>query len=271
MNKKSTTVKLLTTTLALSAIFSSHLYAEESAEELAKKLSNPVAALISIPIKFNFDENIGADDKGSRNTITVQPVIPFDINDEWNVISRTIIPIVSQTDITGLPDEDGLGDIIATNWLSPKAPSASGWIWGVGPVLSLPTASKDILGTEKFSAGPSALALKQEGQITYGFLVHHLWSVAGEDNRADVSNTFMQPFFAYATKTGMSFSVNTETTYDHKAEEWSVPVNAKVSQVMKFGSQLMQFGANLRYWAESPDNGPEGFGVTFDVVFLIPN
>lgn len=271
MDNKPIMTKLLKSTMALSVVFSGNLFAEESAEALAKKLSNPVAALISIPIKFNYDENIGRDDKGTRTTITIQPVIPFDLNEEWNLISRTIIPIVSQQDITGLADEDGLGDVIATNWFSPKAPSASGWIWGVGPVFSLPTASQDILGTEKLSAGPSALALKQQGQITYGFLAHHLWSVAGEDDRGDVSSTFMQPFFAYATKTGMSFSFNTETTYDHKAEEWSVPVNAKVSQVMKFGSQLMQFGANLRYWAESPDNGPEGFGVTFDVVFLIPN
>ena len=265
-------IKIMLSALSLTLIAPSQVFsAENDAQEMAKKLSNPVANLISIPVKFNYDENIGQDDKGSRTTVTIQPVIPVNFNEDWNIISRTIIPMVSQKNISGIVDEEGLGDIISTNWFSPKAPSDSGWIWGVGPVLSLPTATEDILGTKQWSVGPSALALKQEGPITYGFLAHHLFSVAGDNDRQEVSSTFMQPFFAYATKTGVSYSLNTEATYDHENKDWSVPINAKVSKVTKIGGQLMQFGANLRYWVDSPNSGPEGFGFTLDMVFLIPN
>ena len=245
---------------------------EESKEELAKKLANPVAAMMSDPMKFHYDENIGADDKGSRTSMTVQPVIPIDFNPEWNIISRTIIPVVSQKNINYLPDPDidGLGDIVTTQWFSPKAPSASGWIWGVGPVVSIPTASNEFLGSEKLSVGPSALALKQQGQFTFGFLGHHLISVAGENDRGDVSFTFMQPFFSYTTKTATTFGINTESTYVHEKEEWSIPVTVNALQVMKVGSQIMQFGANLRYWVDTPETGPEGFGFSIDVKFLIP-
>jgi len=264
----------LTRIFALSSVLPSmllvsHTAFADSAADLAKKLSNPVAALISLPVKFNYDENIGKDE-GSRTTITIQPVIPIDLNEEWNIISRTIIPIVAQRNITGLPDKEGLGDVVTTNWFSPKAPSESGWIWGLGPVASLPTATDEVLGSEQWSVGPSALALKQEGKITYGFLAHHLVSVAGDDDRADVSSTFVQPFFAYALQGGRTLSFNTESTYDHEIEEWSIPVNAKISQVAKVGGQMVQFGANLRYWVDGPDSAPEGPGLTLDVTFLFP-
>jgi hypothetical protein len=154
-------------------------------------------------------------------------------------------------------------------FLSPVKPAA-GWIWGAGPVFLLPTSTDDLLGTGKWGLGPTAVALRQTGPWTYGILVNHIWSVAGEGDRQDVSSTFLQPFLAYTTKTAWTFTLNTESTYDWKGERWSVPLHFVVSKVTKIGGQLASVGAGLRYWVESPDSGPHGWAARFVVTFLFP-
>ena len=128
-------------------------------EELAKKLSNPIANMISVPLQFNYDENIGAQDEGSKWVLNIQPVIPFSIGENWNLITRTILPVVDMNDIpTQGMGESGLGDIVASQWFSPKELTKGGWTWGVGPVWLLPTATDNTLGGEKFGIGPTGIA-----------------------------------------------------------------------------------------------------------------
>ena len=246
--------------------------APEDAEDLAKKLSNPVASLISGPLQSNFDFKIGPDDDGWRYQMNLQPVIPISIGEDWNVISRTIMPLVYQNDIfPGAGDQFGLGDITQSLFFSPKAPSSfGGLIWGAGPVFLVPTATDDLLGSEKFGIGPTLVVLKQAGPWTIGILANHIWSVAGDDDRADISSTFLQPFVSYTTKDAWTFSLNTESSYDWKDKQWSVPINAQVSKLLKFGKQPVSIGAGVRYWAESPDSGPEGFGGRLIIAFLFP-
>ena len=151
------------------------LAAETSDTDLAMQLSNPVAALISVPLQLNHDQDIGPADAGDRWLLNVQPVIPFDLNDDWNLISRTILPVVRQSDIfPGAGTQTGVGDTVQSIFFSPKAPTASGWIWGAGPVLLLPTGSNDLLTTDKWGAGPTAVALKQSNGWTRGVLANHL-------------------------------------------------------------------------------------------------
>lgn len=248
------------------------LYATDQSTELAKKLANPVAAMISIPLQYNYDENYGTDDDGSISRLNIQPVIPITLNDEWNLITRTIVPLIDQQDIPfDGESESGLGDISASQFFSPAAPTDNGWIWGVGLVELLPTASEDVLGGEKWGLGPTAVVLKQVGHWTFGGLTNHIWSVAGEDDRADISATFIQPFLSYIfKKTYTTISINTESTYDWKAEKWSVPVNLVVSQMLKIGKVPCQVGVGARYWAESPDAGPEGWGARAQFTVLLP-
>jgi hypothetical protein len=240
-------------------------------EELAKKLSNPVASLISVPFQGNYDANIGPNEDGEKYYVNVQPVVPISLDEDWNLISRTILPVVHQEDLApGAGDESGISDITQSLFFSPAKPTESGLIWGAGPAFLIPTASDDELGAEKWGVGPTAVALKQEGRWTVGALGNHIWSVAGDDDRADISNTFLQPFVAYTTQEAWTYTLNTESNYDWKDEEWSVPINAMVSKVTRIGDQLVSIGGGLRWWADSAPDGPEGLGARFFVTLLYP-
>ena len=245
--------------------------ASADAEALAKQLANPIAALISVPFQLNYDQDIGPEDDGDRWQLNFQPVIPISVNEDWNLISRTILPVVAQDDIfPGAGSQSGIGDVVQSLFFSPKEPTESGWIWGAGPVFLSPTGSDDLLTTDKWGAGPTGVALKQQGPWTYGGLVNHIWSFAGDDDRADINSTFLQPFVSNTTPGAVTLSLLTESTYDWENEQWSVPVNGVVSKVTKIGNQLVSVGAGVRYWAESPDSGPEGWGARLVFTLLFP-
>ena len=234
--------------------------ADAGASALAKQLSNPVASLISVPFQLNWDSGVGPDND-TRFLINFQPVMPFSISKDWNFIARTIVPIVSQPTPSASSDGTatfGISDILFSGFFSPAVPK--GLIWGVGPVLMLPTTADPYLGTEKWGAGPTVLLLKQTGPWTLGLLANQVWSFAGDDKRPDVNQSFVQPFIAYAKPNGVTYNVNTESAANWEAasgQEWTVPINFTVSKIVKLGKKPMSIGGTYGFYAQSPDGGPE--------------
>lgn len=260
--------RLLLLVLSLSVHGTGFSQEADQAAELAKQLSNPVASLISVPMQANWDFGIGVND-ATRFTLNVQPVIPISLNEDVNLIIRTIMPVIdAESPAPGIPSSSGLGDIVQSFFFSPKKPTDSGWILGAGPVLLWPSATDDLLGSGKWGAGPTALALKQVGGWTYGVLANHLWSYAGEGDRDEVNATFVQPFVSFTTKTKTTIGVNAESTYDWNRSQWTVPLNLTVGQLFKVGGMPMQFTVGARYYVESPEGGPEwGLRAVFTLLF----
>ena len=242
---------------------------QAKAAALAKATLNPIASLISLPLQNNFDWGAGPTGDGFQYKLTVQPVMPISLNEDWNVISRTIVPYVSQEDVIGTSNQSGLADTVQSLFFSPVKPAKGGWIWGAGPVLQIPTATDDLLGEKQWGAGPTAVVLKQQGHWTYGALVNHVWSFAGESGRDDVNRTFLQPFVSYTTKTFTTLGLNTESAYDWEQEQWILPVNAFVQQLLKVGKQPISLQVGGRYYADGPSGGPE-WGLRFQASFLFP-
>jgi len=229
------------------------------AEQLAKQLSNPIADLVSIPAQLNWENGVGVDDD-LRFVLNLQPVVPFSVSENWNMIGRFILPFISQPPLTaGSETAFGTGDIVASAFFSPKE---SGVTWGVGPVFGIPTTTNPALGSGKWSIGPTAVVLKQSGPWTYGGLVNHLWSFAdtGDSERSDVNQTFIQPFLAYTTPKAVTFTLQSESTANWEAESgqrWTVPVNVLVSKVTKLGPFPFSIAAGAGYYVESPNIGPD--------------
>jgi hypothetical protein len=246
--------------------------------ELAKKLQNPVAALISMPIQNNWDFGIG-EAHAMKYTANIQPVIPISISENWNLILRTIVPVIYQEALVNGPaaqfapngigkSHAGLGDTTQSFFFSPKNP-VGGWILGAGPVGYYPTATESELGGGKWGAGPTIVALQQSHGFTYGVLANQIWSFAGQQDRQNINSSFIQPFVSFTTKTYTTFGVNTESTYNWQANQATVPMNFTVQQLVKIGGQPIAFQAGYRYYVNKPDGGPE-WGLRFTITFLFP-
>jgi hypothetical protein len=252
-------------------------FAQDQAD-LAKAAQNPVAAMISLPVQNNTLFGVGPGDD-TANVLNIQPVIPFTVGD-WNIISRTIAPLIYLPDLTsGLPELPegvnggstfGLGDINQSFYLSPAQPGPI--IWGIGPSLTLPTATDENIGSEKWSAGPAAVVLAQPGPWVVGSLVRQLWSFAGDSDRQDVSQLLIQPFVNYNMADGwylVSAPVITANWEADSDDRWTVPIGGGFGKIFKIGDQPINAQLSGLRNVEHPQYGPEWI-MRFQLQLLFP-
>ncbi len=241
--------------------------AGQSSAGLADQLANPIASLISVPLQANYDCCYGPE-KAGRHTLNIQPVFPFSLSRDWNLITRTIVPVIHQGEaVAGQGSDTGLGDVVQTFFFSPTQ-SRKGLTWGAGPVLLWPTGDSHF-SARKTGIGPSIVVLNQDRGLTYGLLANHIWSVAGDSKRPDVSATFLQPFFAKTFPDSTGVTLQTESTYDWRNKQWTIPISLMVSHIFKFGEQPVSLALGGRYYVERPAQSPH-WGLRFVVTFLFP-
>lgn len=274
---KSRRFGLIALLLAISMIWAAMAFAQDKdGGGLRAAVQNPISSLISLPFKFSFD--YGAPN-GEASFLNIQPVIPVTVG-EWNLVNRAIIPLIDTPgQVTGTPNlpnpiigdgATGLGDINYSLYLSPVKYKTA--IWGIGPSLSFPSASDEQLGSGKWSAGPTAVVLFQPGWGTIGGLVRHLWSFAGDDDRADVNQTLIEPFMNYNLPGGwylISDIIITANWEADSGQRWTVPLGGGVGKLWKIGGQAINTRVEAYYNIEKPDSAPE-WQWGFTIQFLFP-
>ena len=242
--------------------------AQQSGGDLAKAAQNPIASLISVPIQSNNDFDWGPE--GELFSVNnVQPVIPVDLNDDWNLVTRTILPIISQPGLSpGQGRKNGIGNTLFTAFFVPK--ESGKWIWGAGPAVQLPTSSNDRLGADEWGAGVSVVALTMPGKWVFGGLVSNVWGIDTAPGN-DINLFTLQPFVNYNLEKG--WYLTTSPTITHNAEassgqRWTVPLGGGVGRVFRLGQQAVNAQAQAFYNVEKPDiAGDWGLRLQFQLMF----
>jgi hypothetical protein len=243
-------------TLGLFATAQAH--AEMSAEELAKLAQNPVGNLISLPFQNNTNLNFGPQ-KGTQNVLNIQPVVPFTVDKEWNIITRTILPVISMPALgPEVGSTNGIGDVVFTAFLSPANPG--NWIWGAGPVAQIPTNSDALLGNKNWGLGPSAVLLHLDhgSPWVYGALVNNIWSLTSDKQGGSYNNGLIQPFINYNFPEGFYLSSAPIWTVDWKAsggQQWTVPLGGGVGKIFHLGKLPVNTSIAAYYNVVRPDFG----------------
>jgi hypothetical protein len=234
--------------------------AELSPEELAKLAQNPVGNLVSVPFQNNTNFNTGPLN-GTQNILNIQPVVPFELNKDWNLITRTILPLVWQPAFyPGQGSRFGLGDLQLSGFASPSRPGADGLIWGAGAIVQMPTDTNE-LGNKNWGMGPTAvvLHLKPGDPWVYGALVNNVWSLSSSQRGGGYNNFLIQPFVNYNLPGGTYINTVPIITADWKADSgqrWTVPLGLGVGHIFHLGKLPVNMQVGGYYNVVHPDNGP---------------
>lgn len=239
---------------------------------LAQELTNPVAPIVQFPVQFNWNGRLGTENQGQWVRLELQPVIPIKVNDDWNIISRTVAPVIWQNDrYPGTGSQFGVGNVEQTFFLSPSK-RMDGFVVGVGPVFYLPTTTDKLLGNSQTGAGPSAVVHYSTGPWSIGILTNQVWAFAGPVSYGakPVNQTYLQPFVAYTTQNAWTFMLNSQSTYEWSTDKWTMPFNFLVSKLVHIDKTPVNIGLGVRYYAAAPNDGPKGFGARLQLTFLLP-
>jgi hypothetical protein len=243
----------------LATLLAAERASAKDAEALAKESQNPIADLVTLPIEENF--GFGGIDGRTQHVVNVSPVYPLRLHERWLLINRAIIPAVVSlpSSVTGLDDEIGLGDINFTPFLSPQGLSER-FSFAIGPNFTFPSATDPALGTGKWSVGPAAILLMEQGPWVTGFLIANSWSIGGKTGRPDVNAGVLQPWLYYNFPNGAYLFTEPVMTVNWKAEpgeRWTVPVGIGAGKIFQIGSQFINVQLAAFYNVERPTGSPK--------------
>ncbi len=287
-----TPIGLTVATATVILVATSGAYAQQG-EDLREAAQNPIGDLISVPFQNNTNFDIGHTDN-AQNVLNIQPVYPIHLNPDWNLITRPILPVISQPPFLSGPElhaaeqvvgpeigetEFGLGDLTPEFFFSPRKPielgSGASLVWGLGPAFQFPTATDDELGTGKYSAGPGFVVFLSDrpAHITTGFLILNLWSYAGDEDRANVNAMTLQPFFNYNLPKGWYLTASPLITANWEADDdnrWTVPIGGGIGRIFKIGHQPINANIAAYYNVVTPDDTGADWQLRAEWTFLFP-
>jgi len=268
-----TTLGALAMTLSLAAEESSRFElpgferreaASEQYPELPLRLENPLARIHVIPISFEYIDGGGNMGQGEVYSTKLAPRIPLTLSDDLHVLLKSDISWIKQRNVFGRDTQEGWSDMKLTLFVTPDRSLGPKMHWGIGPTFIFPTASDDLLGTDKVSLGPSIGIFRQDETWTTGMTVSHVWDIAGDRDAPAISLTRAEPLIAYTAPAATTFALSSDTLYDHNNDYWSVPVQFRISQLTLIRKQPLQFGLGFKYYLTHERYTPD-WGIEFQI------
>ena len=240
--------------------------------DIAKKLANPIANMISVPLQYEFSRGVGATQGGSEQTLLFQPVMPFNLGGGDTFIVRPIVAGVREVNVQGASGQPysgyGISSVTIESFYAPNTNSS--WIWGIGPYAQSPSGNSGKFGSQQTALGATAVVLNRAGPWTYGLLGYQSWSVGGNPAFGTQNNLYGQPFVAYTTKDAWTYTANMEALYNYDTRRTSNPLYVGASKLLVLGGVPFSFGAGPMYYVSNTPGGPSGWGAraTATVVIL---
>jgi hypothetical protein len=239
---------------------------------IAKKLANPIANMISVPLQYEFSRGVGANQGGSEQTLLFQPVMPFNLGGGDTFIVRPIVAGVREVSVQGASGQPysgyGIASVTIESFYAPNTNSS--WIWGIGPYAQSPSGNSGKFGSQQTGAGVTGVVLNRHGPWTYGLLGYQSWEVGGNPAFGTQNNLYGQPFLAYTNKKALTITANMEALYNYDTRRTSNPLYVGASQLVVIGGIPFSFGAGPMYYVSNTPGGPSGWGAraTATVVIL---
>jgi hypothetical protein len=239
---------------------------------IAKKLANPIANMISVPLQYEFSRGVGRNQGGSEQTLLFQPVMPFNLGGGDTFIVRPIVAGVREVSVQGASGQPfsgyGIANVTIESFYAPNTNSS--WIWGVGPYAQSPSGNSGKFGSQQTGAGITGVVLNRHGPWTYGLLGYQSWEVGGNPAFGTQNNLYGQPFFAYTNKEALTITANMEALYNYDTRRTSNPLYVGASKLTVIGGIPFSFGAGPMYYVSNTPGGPSGWGAraTATVVIL---